>query len=154
MTVRIALLADHPEVLAELAAALKQEWPQWYGEHGDAAADLNERSRYGGLPLGLVALEEGRAIGTLAIADRATPSHSHLTPWIVGFWVDASRRNRGIGARLLKAACAQAWTAGFEQLYVATATASRFFLREGWHRIDVGTTEGGGKVEIFSINLS
>lgn len=154
MSVQIALLADHPEVLIDLAAAIEREWPQWYGEQRDAAADLSERSRSDGLPLGIVALEGGRAIGTLAIADRATPSHLHLTPWIVGLWVDASRRNRGVGSRLMNAACAQAWTAGFEYLYVATATASRLLLREGWRKIDVGTTEGGAKVEIFSMALS
>jgi GNAT superfamily N-acetyltransferase len=154
MSVRVALLADHPEVLKELAAAVQQEWPQWYGEYGDAAADLSERSRSSGLPLGLVAIENGRAVGTLAIAERATPSHPQLTPWIVGFWVETARRKRGIGARLLKAACAWAWTAEFEYLYAATPTASPLFLREGWHKIDIGTTEGGAKVDIFAMKLS
>ena len=154
MSVTVALLADHPEVLEDLAAAIQREWPQWYGEYGNAAADLSERSRTSGLPLGLVAIENGRAVGTLAIAEHATPTHPHLTPWIAGFWVDMSRRNRGIGSRLLKAACAWAWTADFEYLYAATATASRLFLRDGWHKIDVGTTQGGARVEIFAIRLS
>ena len=153
MSVKVALLADHPEVLTDLAAAIQKEWPQWYGGYGDAAADLSERSRTTGLPLGLVALENARPVGTLAIADRATPSHAHLTPWIVGFWVDGSRRSRGIGARLLKAACAWAWTAQYEHLYAATATAAPLFLREGWHKMDVGTTEGGVRAEIFTIRL-
>ena len=154
MSFRIVFLADHPEVMGALAAALEREWPDWYGQDRDALADLENRSRTSGLPLGLVALEADSAIGTLAIADRATPSHQHLTPWIVGFWVEAARRKRGIGAKLLKAACAQAWTVGYERLYVSTATASRLFLREGWHKIDIGTTHGGARVEIFSMKLT
>ena len=154
MSIRVALLADHPEVLPALAVALKQEWPERYGEEADAIADLEERSRNTGLPLGIVAMDEGRAVGTLAIANRATPSHSHLTPWIVGFWVDGSRRNRGIGSRLLKAACAKAWTDGFEHLYVAATASSSLFLREGWHKIDIGTTDAGTTVNIYAMRLS
>lgn len=154
MGFRIALLADHPEVMVGLAAALEHEWPEWYAQDHDAMADLEERSRTSGLPLGLIALEEGSAIGTLALADRAMPSHPHLTPWIVGFWVHAARRKHGIGARLLKAACAHAWTAGYKRVYVSTVTASPLFLREGWHKIDIGTTQGGARVEIFAMTLS
>jgi hypothetical protein len=106
-----------------------------YGEYGDAATDLSKRSRSNGLPLGLVAIEKGRAAGTLAIAEPVTLSHPQLTPWIVGFWVETARRKSAIGTRLLKPACVWAWTAEFEHLHAATA--SLLFLREGSHRIDV-----------------
>ena len=154
MSIRVALLADHPEVLPTLAAALKQEWPERYGEDADAIADLEERSRSTGVPLGIVAMDQKRAVGTLAISARATPSHSHLKPWIIGFWVEPTRRNRGIGARLLRAACAKAWTDGFEHLYVAATASSSLFLREGWHKIDIGTTDAGTTVNIFAMRLS
>jgi hypothetical protein len=100
---------------------------------------LSKPSRSNGLPLGLVAIEKGPAAGTLAIAEPATLSHPQLTPWIVGFWVETARRKSAIGTRLLKPASIWAWTAEFECLHAATATASLLFLREGWHKIDIGT---------------
>ena len=148
--VRIVLLADHPEMLTPLAAAYEREWPEWYGIRGDAMTDLRERTRRIGLPVGLVALEGDTVIGALAIAERSVSSHAHLSPWIVGFWVEPSRRNRGIGAQLLAAACDHAHQEDIARLYAATAAAVGLFTREGWSVIDRGTSDLGAKTTIFS----
>jgi hypothetical protein len=65
MNVRIGLLADHPELLASLAAAYEREWPDWYGVHGDAMTDLRERSRRTGLPVGFAAFERDSVVGAV-----------------------------------------------------------------------------------------
>ena len=149
-SIRIGLLADHRDTLAPLAAAYERQWPEWYGVHGDAIEDLRARSRRTGLPVGLVALEQDVAIGALAIAETSVPTHPHLSPWLVGFWVEASRRNRGIGAQLVLSACDHARRQGIARLYVAAAAASGLFAREGWSVIDAGTTELGVTTTIFS----
>jgi len=150
MSVRIGLLADHPNVLLSLAAALAREWPEWYGVHGDAVSDLRDRSRRSGFPLGLVAIDGDAAIGALTIAEKSVPSHPHLSPWLIGFWVESSRRNRGVGAQLLAASCRHARQQNIDPLYVASADASSLFVREGWSVIDTGTTDLGATVNIFS----
>lgn len=152
-SVRIGLLADHPEMRAPLAAAYERQWPEWYGVHGDAITDLRERSRREGLPVGLVAFEGDTVVGTLAITERSVSSHAHLSPWIVGFWVEASRRNRRIGAQLLAAACDHAHQEDIARLYAATAAAAGLFAREGWSAIDSGTSDLGAKTTIFSKTL-
>ena len=150
IVVRVGHLADHPGILAPLAAAYERESPEWYGVHGDAMADLRERSRRSGFPVGFVALEDDVVIGTLAISEKSVPSHPHLSPWIIGFWVEPSRRNRGVGAQLLAAACRHARQQNIDPLYAASAAASRLFVREGWSVIDTGTTDLGMKVNILS----
>ncbi len=150
MVVQIGLLADHPQVLEPLAAAFAREWPEWYGVHGDAVSDLRDRSRRSGFPLGLVAVEGDAAIGALTITEKSVPSHPHLSPWLIGFWVERSRRNRGIGAQLLAASCRHARQQNINVLYVASAAASRLFAREGWSVIDTGTTDLDATVNIFS----
>ena len=154
MNVRIGLLADHPERLAPLGAAYEREWPDWYGVHGDAMTDLRERSRRTGLPVGFVAFERDSVIGAVAIAEQSVQSHRHLSPWIVGFWVEPSRRNRGIGGELLAFACDHAKEQDIATLYAATAAASTLFMREGWSMIDKGSTDRGCAVDIFAKTLA
>lgn len=154
MSVRIGLLADHTEHLGPLAAAYQHEWFEWYGVHGDAMTDLRERSRREGLPIGLVAFEHDSVVGAVAIAEQSVRSHNHLSPWIVGFWVELSHRNRGIGAQLLAAACNHAKGQGIATLYAATAAASNLFVRDGWSMIDKGSTDLGFGVDVFAKTLA
>jgi GNAT superfamily N-acetyltransferase len=150
MSFKIGLMADHPEVLEQLAAAYERESPEWYGVHGDARADVRERSRRTGLPIGLVALERNIAVGALSIAERSARSHPHLSPWVVAFWVEPSRRRRGIGGQLLEAACEHARREGIVCLYASTAAASSLLARHGWLKIDAGMTDLGAETSIFS----
>ena len=113
-----------------------------------------DRSRREGLPLCLIAIEDQRVVGALALADRAINTHPDLTPCVIGFWVEPTRRNRGICALLLKAACDHARSAGFPCLYTCTNTASRLFIREAWLKIDVGRTNGGEIVDVFEKKLA
>jgi len=154
MKITVALLADHPEFFDDLCLAYEREWPQWYGVRGGARSELKERIRSEGLPIGLIALENGCVVGALAIAERGTLSHEHLSPWITGLWVAPLRRHRGIGAQLLNCACERARRMGATALYASTNTASAFFVRLGWVRFDLGTTQGGDEVEIFSLALT
>ena len=154
MNVRIGLLADHPEQLAPLAAAYERESPEWYGVHGDAMTDLRDRSRRTRLPVGFVAFEHDTVVGAGAITEQSVRSHRHLSPWIVGFWVEPLRRNHGIGGQLLAASCDHAKGWGIARLYAATNAASNLFLREGWSIIDKGSTDLGENVMVFAKALA
>jgi N-acetylglutamate synthase-like GNAT family acetyltransferase len=72
-----------------------------------------------------------------------------LSPWLVGFWVEASRRNRSIGAQLLAAACAHARGDGIACIYAATTDSSNLFTREGWSAIDTAASDLGVKTTVF-----
>jgi predicted N-acetyltransferase YhbS len=114
---------------------------------------LNERAREHGLPLGLVALDDEKAVGTIALVAQGTASHAQLSPWAAGLWVEPSRRREGIGAKLLEAACAQARAEAHANVYASTANSARLFDRHGWTKIAVGTTFGGDSVDIFCKKL-
>jgi predicted N-acetyltransferase YhbS len=152
MSLQIALLADHPEVLGELADSLKREWPQWYGVHADATAELQERLRRTGLPIGLVALDDGKPVGTIAISERSTRTHAHLTPWFIGLWVAPDYRNKNLGVALIRATCDHVRVAGYAELYTTTARFRR--PPPPWESLGRGITDGGDAVNVFRLALA
>jgi predicted N-acetyltransferase YhbS len=138
MTVRIARLADHADVLETLVAAFEQDWQEWYGPggQGDARNDLSERMNRGVLPLALVALDGGQPVGSLTLSANSIHEHPELTPALIGFWVREDFRNRGIGARLLRASYEEARKMNLRTLHAATSRAASLFRREGWQERD------------------
>jgi GNAT superfamily N-acetyltransferase len=131
----IRRLFDCGWALTTLAAAYEREWPDWYRPETEAAlADLRRRARSRGMPFGLVAVTEGRAIGTCALVEDG-PQPSTLTPWLGGLWVDPAERRRGVAAALALNAMSEARQQGFERLYAASIDADGFFRRLGWRAL-------------------
>ena len=130
---RIARLFDHPEVLEDIAALYTAVWPAWYGPDGpgDALADLTERSRDSGLPMGLVALYNNRLVGAAALAALSFGAMAGEGPWLVGLAVDPAFRKHGIAAQLVAWAEAEARHSA-TWLYCTTDRAAGLILRRGW----------------------
>lgn len=148
------LLADRRDLIAALADAYRTEWPDWYGPggQGDAEADLNERARRDGLPLGIAVVEHDEPVATLAITGPTLSGYEHLSPWLGGGWTRPDRRREGIGALMIRAAAEQARAMGFEQLHVATSTAVSLMEREGWRLLEVGDHDGQA-LSVFVLHL-
>ena len=140
---QIVRLADRSDLLPALARGYEAEWPDWYGPEGpgNVTADLSERLQTDGLPIGLVAVEDNAPVGAVALAERSIASHAHLSPWLIGLWVEPRYRGRGFGGRLVRAAVDTARELGVARLHAATATAASLFERGGWTLIDTAQDE-------------
>ena len=128
----IALLADHPGFIDELAASYEAEWAPYYGNSGpgDARADLTSRCNRDGVPIGLVAIEGGRILGTLALdRDAATG----LTPSVVGLLVMPEARRQGVAHELLQSVARLARELGYDELFISTSILHGMLRRQGWH---------------------
>jgi GNAT superfamily N-acetyltransferase len=150
----VVLLADRPGLIAPLAAAYEAEWPEWYGAAGpgDAEADLRERSRRDGLPLGLVLADGDELLGALALTGPTIERYAHRTPWVGGGWTRPDRRRQGLGALLLEGAVRHARRLGFPQLHVATSTAAPLIARQGWALLETAEHEGHD-LSVFVLDL-
>lgn len=137
MDLQLGLLADHPEAIAALALGYEAQWPDWYGSCANSAADdLRRRARRTGLPLGVVALRRGLAVGTCALTAQSGPNPSPLTPWIGGLWVSPGARRQGVATALIGFAAEAARQEGFDAVHALTADAVGVFGRLGWVVID------------------
>ena len=156
--VAIALLAQQVGAIDQLALLMEASWPDWYGEQGHSARrDLEDRCRTTGLPLGLVALWDGEAVGTCALVETSgglkRAMDNKPLPWLGGLLVRPDLRRRGIGAALLGAARQIAGRDGHSRLLALTAIADSLFVASGWtlsqdlwlegtaHRIYIASTQ-------------
>lgn len=133
-TLRIGLLADHPEALPALKELFETEWADYYGPGGpgDAEADLRAYSGREGLPVGLVAWHEGELCGLVALKRESVSTHKHLSPWAAAGLVAPHFRRLGIGGRLIKALEDVARGLGYSTIYCGTSTAASLLERLGW----------------------
>lgn len=130
----VAPLSEHRQHLPLLQAWFEAEWPAYYGPGGpgDAEADLRAYADAEDLPLGLIALLDGRPCGLAALKDQTFASHQHLGPWVGAGYVRPELRGRGIGARLLASSEALARSRGFSEIYCGTSSAWSLLERGGW----------------------
>lgn len=131
----VALLAEHTDCIALLADWFEREWEPYYGRRGpgDARIDLAARCNRDRLPIGLVAIEDDRILGTAALdRDAATG----LAPSVVGLLVAREYRRRGVAGALLAAAESLARELGYRELFASTSILGERLLRDGWHEKD------------------
>jgi GNAT superfamily N-acetyltransferase len=88
------------------------------------------------LPLALVTLDGTEPVGSLTLSGTSIHGHPDLSPVLIGFWVREDRRNRGLGAQLLRASYDEARGMKLLTLHAATSRAASLFRREGWQELD------------------
>ena len=127
----IALLADHAGFIDVLVQWYEREWDPYYGEQGpgDARTDLESRCNRGRLPVGLVAIEDDRILGTAALDHDAATGK---TPSVVGLLVAPEHRRKGVANRLLDFAECLAGDLGYEELFMSTTVLGELARRRGW----------------------
>lgn len=158
MIPEIALLADRPELVDAVVDALQVEWPEWYGlsSRDEIQNEVRSRAQSDEIPMTLVAIGADRMVGTVSLSPVSIPTHTHLSPWLGGLWVEAEGRGKGAGSALVAACRAHAERLGFECLYAATASAQGLFLRDGWVRFDTVELPAhpGETIEVFRFDLT
>lgn len=135
--ITVELLADRPEALPRLSQLFETEWSGWYGAgRHSACADLEARLEHDRLPLGLVAIFDGEAIGTAALTETSGGIARPACPWLGGLLVDPAHRRKGVARALLHRARAEAFRLGHPDLLALTAHADALFISAGWALLD------------------
>ena len=150
---KVALLADHTEAIDTLAGWYEQEGAPYYGAQGpgDATADLASRCNRDRLPVGLLAMDDDKIVGTAALDRDAA---SGLVPAVVGLLVVREHRRKGVAGALLDAAGKLAKDFGYDELFMSTSILGEFLQREGWReKRDVEfMNKERGKVYVHSLS--
>jgi len=132
---KIAYLADHPELIAELAQLHFAEWS--YLNPGETIEDkkqyLKNNCGRGGVPSFIVALEDMELIGSASLIEQDMDNRADLTPWLADVFVKPEYRRRGIATSLIERIEDEARSAGITRLYLYTPDAADLYRRLGWN---------------------
>ena len=137
--IEISYLADHPEVLGNLAAGFKSQWATHFADQPVEAIKMGFANccREKGIPLALVAMVGETFAGTASLREESGTVCPGIGPWLTHLYVEPAFRNQGVGTTLIRAVEAEAVRNGFTELHAATARAAPLFERLGWKMIDV-----------------
>jgi hypothetical protein len=87
---KIDYLADHKELIPILARWMHEEWGYLYPEHTIEIRErlVAERSNKDRIPLTLVAIEDGKPVGTVCLMAHDMDTRPELTPWLASLYVE------------------------------------------------------------------
>ena len=135
---QIEYLADYPQHISELAQLHFKEWSYLRPEESLEERIERLRASYGrnAIPSVVVALKDGKLLGSAMLLAQDMASHPQLTPWLAGVFVKPEYRRRGIGSALVKRIEAEARSLGVSTLYLYTPQAESLYGRLGWSAIE------------------
>lgn len=125
-------------VAEQLVAVFGHAYPEWTV---DAARD--ELANDVGLPISVIAMEQGRAIGCGSLlADDEVDAWKDFGPWLGNLWVDPAHRGRGVGRILVDTLTDLAQHAGAVRLHLVTDNAADWYARMGWESLGDASVHG------------
>lgn len=144
MPLEFAYLADCPEALPQLAEWFYQEWGREDQGHSPAtaAARLRQRMQRGRLPLTMVALLDGQAVGSYSLKIREMHTHPQYLHWLGAVYVQEALRGQGYGSAIVRHAAAEAARLGVRELHLYTHSHEPFYAHLGWTPIERPQYEG------------
>lgn len=133
-TININYLKHVPQHAVLVARWLQDEWGDDYPDavFSDWLKGVESRLHDDAIPLTVVALENGIAVGTASIYISDMGGYKELTPWLAAVYVKEGSRRRGIGSILVRRILQVARALGIERLYLFTPDQCGFYERIGW----------------------
>ncbi len=135
---KIDFLGNHLSILPELAQLHFDEWRHFSPDKTlqDRVLKLRGVAKTSDIPFMVVAMNNGRLIGSAALVEEDMSTRKDLSPWFVSVFVKTDHRGNGIASSLVRHIEGEARKRGIEKLYLYTEHARELYLRLGWHDIE------------------
>lgn len=132
-------LVDCPEHFPLVAQWNWDEWSHLLNQRSAAEFEqwLRENLQPNRVPMTLLAIEEGRPVGTVSLIDHDLEPRPELSPWLASLYVIPSERGRGLGKWLVGQAEDKARELGLKQLHLYTPGQEPFYAALGWERVEL-----------------
>jgi GNAT superfamily N-acetyltransferase len=133
--VRIASIADHPDLIDTIATWHWQEWGRTDpGGSQDAWAErlrgFTNRDR---IPTMYLAFLDGKLAGSVTLNEHDMRTHRDLSPWLSGLYVALPWRGKGAATAAVRHTMSAASDMGVSRLNLYTSSARGLYEKLGWH---------------------
>jgi GNAT superfamily N-acetyltransferase len=156
-TIVIDYLANHAELIDEVAKLSWTEWSEVYKQRKQTLVhsmrNYRERMNTDRLPLTLVALHAGELVGMVSLKFHDMDTRPDLDPWLGGLLVLPAWRNRGVATILMRRATEEADRLCVRQLYLWTHAAEGLYHKLGWQVVE-RTKYFGHAAVVMKIDLA
>ena len=105
------------------------------------------------LPVCMVAIDGGMAVGTAALKAESVGSELGVGPWLAAVLVPPEHQGQGIGSALVAAIEDVSSHLGFDSIYSSTDSAAGILTRSGWEPYST-TTSLRGPQNVFRRRLA
>lgn len=131
---RIDYLANHPQLIDELAVLHHEQWGHFRPEESlaERRQRLESQCGRGGVPSVVVALEGDGLAGSAMLIAHDMDTRPDLTPWLAGVYVVEAFRGTGVASALVTRIEEEAARVGVERLYLYTPDAMALYAKLGW----------------------
>ncbi len=136
----IRLLADCRDMIPVLARWFRKQWSDQLPM--DPEESFARCARRNALPQSLVAFRAQQAVGTVSVLPTSVASHPQLSPWVAALYVRPACRHAGIATQMVSAALEQAWSLGFDRIYIGIQAAREHYEKLGWRFEALGSSNG------------
>lgn len=135
---KIDYLGNHPKHLPELAKLHYDEWRHFSPEKtlDDRVIKLRAMAQSDDVPFMVVAVDNGRLIGSASLVLEDMQTRKDLSPWLASVFVKPEYRNSGIATSLVRHIENVAVGLGIEKLFLYTEHARDLYVKLGWSDIE------------------
>ena len=135
---KIDYLGNHPKHLPELAKLHYDEWRHFSPEKtlDDRVIKLRAMAQSDDVPFMVVAVDNGRLIGSASLVLEDMQTRKDLSPWLASVFVKPEYRNSGIATSLVRHIENVAAGLGIEKLFLYTEHARDLYVKLGWSDIE------------------
>lgn len=104
-------------------------------------------------PITLIALEDGKCIGTVSIFENDLKTQDLYKPWLASLYTKPEFRGKGVGQILITETLKVVKDLGYKELYLRTENAAEYYKNRGWVFIGNALDAKNEKVDIFKFDL-
>ncbi|TDK54069.1 GNAT family N-acetyltransferase [Bacillus salipaludis] len=149
----IDFLTNHPDKINEVSEMVFKEFVVKTGSRKKFEDVVNHFSntKNNTFPITLIALENGKCLGTVSIFDNDLAIRDMYKPWLASLYTKPEHRGRGVGEKLVAKTIDVVKELGFNELYLRTEDASNYYRSRGWTYLETVSDDKYEKIDVFKI---